>query len=115
VAPRKARSPKGLWLHVYGIRPPQPRTRLRRIAALLRAENRRAHEARRAWSGALISGPRGGPVTHVVMVSDSARRDERIQLSLEAELKKLAADILIPRPRRVQTGATRPSVRHGKR
>jgi hypothetical protein len=40
-------------------------------------------------------------VTHVVLVSDSARRDERIQLSLEAELKKLAADILMPRPRRV--------------
>jgi hypothetical protein len=53
------------------------------------------------WSGALISGTRRGHVTHVVLVSDSARRDEGIQLSLGAELTKLAADIFIPRPRRV--------------
>jgi hypothetical protein len=101
VAAKKPRSPKGLWLHVYGIRPPQPRKLLRRIAALLRAENHRARRAGRAWSGTLISGTRRGPVTHVVLVSDSARRDEGIQLSLGAELTKLAADIFIPRPRRV--------------
>jgi hypothetical protein len=84
------------------MRPPQPRKILRRIAALLRAENRRARQARRAWSGTLISGTRGGLVTHVVLVSDSARRDEEIQLSLGAELTKLEVDILIPMPLRVR-------------
>ncbi|HEX4600028.1 MAG TPA: hypothetical protein VH116_01445 [Gemmatimonadales bacterium] len=96
--PKYLPAPDGLWLHVYGIMPPQARKLFERVGALLDAEDRIARGVGRAWTGSLVSEAKDGPVTHVLIVSDSATRDDLIHLALEAELKKLDADIFIGVP-----------------
>jgi hypothetical protein len=100
-SPKELRSHNGLWLHVYGIMPPQPRALFKKVAALLGAEGRVARNAGRAWTGSLVSEAKDGPVTHVLIVSDSATRDDLIHVAIESELKQLSADIFIGVPMRV--------------
>lgn len=101
---------QGLWLHVYGIMPPHPRTLLKKLAALLDAEDRVARRAGRPWTATLVSETRDGPVTHVVIVTDNLSRQDLIHLAVESELKQLTADIFIgmptqmPRPAKVASG-----------
>ncbi len=98
MAAKRPRPAQGLWLLVYGIIPEQPRKLLKKVAAILGAEDRIARAAGRSWTGGLVSESRDGPVTHVLIVSDSERRDSLIHLALEAELKQLAVDVLITLP-----------------
>lgn len=105
MATRTSKSPLGLWLHVYGIMPPHPRKVLKKLASLLDTEDRVARRAGRPWTGGLISETKEGPVTHVVIVTDTVSRHELINLAIEAELKALAADIFIGLPTPVQQGA----------
>jgi hypothetical protein len=91
-----------LWLHVYGIKPAQPRKLFRKITALLRAEDRIAEGSGRSWTGSLVSETKEGPVTHVLIVSESAERHDLVHVVLEAELKKLVADITMVVPRQVR-------------
>ena len=98
VATRASKSPLGLWLHVYGIMPPHSRKVLKKVASLLDAQDRAARRAGRPWTGGLISETKDGPVTHVVIVTDTVSRHGLINLAVEAELKALAADIFIGLP-----------------
>jgi hypothetical protein len=102
VATRSSKAPLGLWLHVYGIMPPHPRKLLRKLASLLDTEDRVARRAGRPWTGGLISETKDGPVTHVVIVTDTVSRQGLINLAVEAELKQLAADVFIGLPTPVQ-------------
>lgn len=104
VATRSAKTVEGLWLHIYGILPPHPRKLLRKLAGLLDAEDRVARRAGRAWTAGLISETKDGPVTHVVIVTDTVSRQGTINLAVEAELKELPADIFIGMPTPVQPG-----------
>jgi hypothetical protein len=94
---------QGLWLHIYGILPPHPRKLLKKLAGLLDAEDRAARRVGRPWTAGLISESKDGPVTHVVIVTDTVSRVGVINLAVEAELKALAADIFIGLPTPVQS------------
>jgi hypothetical protein len=98
VAVRSPQSPASLWLHVYGILPPQPHTLFKKIAALLAAEGRVARTVGRAWTGSLVSEIKEGPVTHLLIVSDRPSRDDLIHVALETELKHLDVEIFIGVP-----------------
>jgi hypothetical protein len=105
VATRGPKSAHGLWLHIYGIMPPHSRKLLKKLAALLDAEDRIARQVGRPWTAALVSETRDGPVTHVVIVTDNTSRQDLIHLAVEAELKELPADIFIGLPTPVQARA----------
>ena len=98
MATRVPKSADGLWLHIYGILPPHPRTLLKSLAALLDSEDRIARRAGRAWTAGLISETKDGPVTHVVIVTDTVSRHGLINLAVEAELKNHPVDIFIGMP-----------------
>ena len=102
MATRSLKSSDGLWLQIYGILPPHPRKLLKKLAALLQAEDRVARRAGRPWTGGLISETKDGPVTHVVIVTDTLSRHGLINLAVESELKQLAADIFIGMPTPVE-------------
>ena len=105
VAMRSAKTAEGLWLHIYGILPPHPRKLLRKLAGLLDAEDLVARRVGRPWTAGLISETKDGPVTHVVIVTDTVSRQGTINLAVEAELKELPADIFIGMPTPVRPGA----------
>lgn len=105
VATKGVTTGNGLWLHIYGILPPHPRIVLKKLAGLLDAEDRIARRAGRSWTGGLISETKEGPVTHVVIVTDTVSRLGMINLAVEAELKELPADIFIGMPTPVRPRA----------
>ena len=89
------RSPGALWAYAYLIVPPQPRSRLERIGAIIDGENLSAEGEARIWTGRLVLERR---ITHILVVSDSPEQSRAVNRHLEAELTRIGADFSLTTP-----------------
>lgn len=77
-----------LWAYTYQIEPPQTKSRLRAIKALLDQARWAALQESRTWAGRLVLGPR---MTRILIVSDAAEPNQEMNRKLETELDHLKA------------------------
>jgi hypothetical protein len=91
----KGRSPPPIWAYAFRIVPPQSKTRLRAIGALLEQAHLAAHGESRTWAGRLILGAK---TTRILIVSDSLARSRDVNRRLEAEFKRLKVDVSVTEP-----------------
>jgi hypothetical protein len=92
---RKSRGPATIWAYAFRIAPPQTRSRLRAVGALLDEEHSAAQDASRTWAGRLTLGKR---VTHILIVSDSLARSRKVNRRLEVELRRLKVGFAVTEP-----------------
>ena len=92
-------SPRTVWAYTYQIVPPQSRSRLRAVRAILDHEHSAGHEGAPTWGGRLIL---GAQMTRIMIVSDSLDRSREVNERLEAELKQLEAEFTLTEPVAVQ-------------
>lgn len=97
-----------LWAYTYQIVPPQNKSRLRAIKALLDQEHVAAQHGSRTWAGRLV---RGAQMTRILIVSDSLERGREVDQRLEAELKHLKVDFSVTEPVALPGDAASPSPR----
>jgi hypothetical protein len=90
-----SRSSQTIWAYAYQILPPQTKSRLRAVIALLNQEHSAAHDGSRTWAGRLILGAR---MTSILIVSSSLDRIREVNQRLEAELKHLKVDVAVTEP-----------------
>jgi hypothetical protein len=79
-------SPRAIWAYAYQIVPPQTRSRLRAVGAILDQEHATAQHGSRTWAGRLIV---GAQVTRILIVSDNLELSHEANQRLEAELRLL--------------------------
>jgi hypothetical protein len=91
----RGRSAATIWAYAFRIVPPQAKSRLRAVGALLDKEHSAAHDASRTWAGRLIHGAR---TTHILIVSDSLDRSRTLNRRLEAEFKRLKVGFSVSEP-----------------
>jgi hypothetical protein len=84
-----------VWIYSYEIVPPQPEDRLRGVDALLDDHGSRARSRGQTWEGRLVSQEH---VTHIFVVSDSARQDLEVNHHVEAALRDLKARFSLTSP-----------------
>lgn len=95
VARERSRSPQTVWAYAYQIVPPQTKSRLRAVRALLEQEHSAAEHGSRTWAGRLILGAK---MTRILIVSDSLERSREVNSRLEAELEQLNVDFSVTEP-----------------
>lgn len=95
VARERSRSPQTVWAYAYQIVPPQTKSRLRAVRALLDKEHSAAQHGSRTWAARLILGAK---MTRILIVSDSLERNREVNLRLEAELEQLNVDFSVTEP-----------------
>jgi len=96
---RKGSRPlRTIWAYAYQIVPPQTRSRLRAVRALLDQEHSTAQDGSRAWAGRLIVGAK---VTRILVVSDGREHSAEVNRKLEAELNLLQATFTVSEPVRL--------------
>lgn len=88
-------SPRTVWAYTYQIVPPQTRSRLRAVRALLDQEHAAVHDGSGTWGGRLILGTK---MTRIMIVSDSLERRREVNQRLEAELKQLKVEFTATEP-----------------
>ena len=84
-----------VWVYSYEIVPPQPADRLRGVDALLHQHGSQARGRGETWEGRLVAHEH---VTHILVVSDSARQDLEVNHQVEAALGDLEARFAISAP-----------------
>lgn len=92
---KSSRSPQTIWAYAYQIVPPQTKSRLRAVRALLDQEHSAAQQGSRTWAGRLIL---GAQMTRILIVSDSLERSREVNQRLEAELELLEVDFSVTEP-----------------
>jgi hypothetical protein len=95
VAEKGIGPPRTIWAYAYQIVPPQTKSRLRAVRALLDQEHSIAQNGSRAWAGRLIVGTK---MTRILVVSDSLVHSAEVNQKLEAELKLLQATFTVSEP-----------------
>lgn len=95
VTRRAGKSPQTVWAYAYQIVPPQTKSRLRAVRALLDQEHSAAQQGSRTWAGRLIL---GAQMTRILIVSDSLERSREVNQRLEAELEQLEVDFSVTEP-----------------
>jgi hypothetical protein len=95
VAGRSVRPSPTVWAYAYQIVPPQTKSRLRAVRALLDKEHVAAQLGSRAWAGRLIL---GAQMTRILIVSDSLEWSREVNQRLEAELNQLKVDFSVTEP-----------------
>lgn len=88
-------SPETIWAYTYQIVPPQTRSRLRAVKALLEEEHLATRRPPRTWAGRLIV---GAQATRILIVSNSLERSCEVNQRLEAELKQLQVEFSVTEP-----------------
>ncbi len=91
----RRRSPQTIWAYACQIEPPQTRSRLRAVTALLDQEHVAAQKGSRTWAGRLIL---GAHATRILIVSDSLERNRKVNRRLEAEINRLQAEFSVTVP-----------------
>jgi hypothetical protein len=84
-----------IWAYAYQIVPPQTKSRLRAVRALLDQEHSTAQNGSRAWAGRLIVGAK---MTRILVVSDSLEHSAEVNQKLETELNLLQATFTVSEP-----------------
>lgn len=102
----RSRSPQTIWAYAYQILPPQTKSRLRAVRALLDQEHSAAQHGSRTWAGRLILGAR---MTHILIVTDSLARSRMVNRRLEAQLKQLKVTFSVTGPVALPGDAASPS------
>jgi tRNA/tmRNA/rRNA uracil-C5-methylase (TrmA/RlmC/RlmD family) len=87
--------PRTVWAYACEIVPPQTRSRLRAVRALLDQGHSTAGNGDRAWAGRLIV---GAQATRILVVSDSLEHSAEVNRRLEAELNRLQAAFTVGEP-----------------
>jgi hypothetical protein len=108
---KKGRSPPTIWAYAFRIVPPQSKTRLRAVGALLDQAHLAAHGESRTWAGRLML---GAQTTRILIVSDSLARSREVNRRLEAEFKRLKVNVSVTEPVALP-GSSRLGRRHGAR
>lgn len=106
VARARSRSPRTTWAYAYQIVPPQTKSQLRAVSALLDQEHSAAKNGSRTWAGRLILGAR---MTRILIVSDNLEQSRKVNRRLEAELKHLEVGFSITAPVALPSNAASPS------
>jgi hypothetical protein len=101
----KSRLPQMLWAYTYQIVPPQSKSRLRAVRALLDQEHSAAKKASGTFAGRLIAGAR---VTRILIVSDCPELSCEVNQRLEAELENLKAEFSVSEPVALHGAAASP-------
>ncbi len=103
-ATRERGSTGTVWAYAYQIVPPQTKTRLAAVRALLDQEHSTAHngDGTRAWAGRLIIGAKA---TRILVVSDSLEHSAEVNEKLETELRLLQATFSMSEPVLLPAGA----------
>lgn len=84
-----------VWAYAYQIVPPQTKSQLGAVRALLAEEHSTARKGARAWAGRLIVGAK---MTRILVVSDSLEHSAEVNQRLEAELHLLQAPFSVGEP-----------------
>jgi hypothetical protein len=92
-----------VWAYAIEIVPPQTRSRLRAVRALLDQEHSAGTNGDRAWAGRLIVGAKA---TRILIVSDSLEHSADVNQKLEAELSLLQATVIVSEPVQVSAVAS---------
>jgi hypothetical protein len=95
VAKKGIAPPRTIWAYAYQIVPPQTRSRLRAVRALLDQEHATGNNGNRTWAGRLIVGAKA---TRILIVSDSLEHSADVNQKLEAELNLLQATFTVSEP-----------------
>ena len=95
VAGKVNHAPPKIWAYAFQIVPPQTKSRLRAVDAVLDQEHLAAHDISRTWAGRLILGTQ---TTRILIVSDSLARSRRVNRRLEAEFKRLKVNFSVTEP-----------------
>lgn len=94
-AEHQRRSQGTVWAYAYQIVPPQTKSRLAAVRALLEQEHSTAENGTRAWAGRLIVGAKA---TRILVVTDSLEHSAEVNQKLEAELRRLQAAFTVSDP-----------------
>ena len=94
---------KMIWAYAYEIVPPQPEERLHAIRTLIDAEHDVAKQKARTWRGKVVLKEE---VTHILVVSDSAKQNRDINRRLEAVLRELNVGFSLTAPMSVEDEGT---------
>lgn len=94
-----------LWAYAYEFMQPQPVDRMGAIQGLLDREEAEARKDARSWGSRFVTEKQ---VTHILIVSDSPRRDQVANRRLEADLGELKVDFFITEPTAIGDEAEEP-------
>jgi hypothetical protein len=89
------RPARTVWAYTIQIVPPQTRSRLRPVRALLDQEHAAGTNGDRSWAGRLIVGAKA---TRILIVSDSLEHSADVNRKREVELSLLEATITVSEP-----------------
>jgi hypothetical protein len=98
-----SKAAKPTWAYAYEIVPPQTEERLHAIRTLIDAEHDVAKKKARTWRGKVVLKEE---VTHILVVSDSAKQNRDINRRLEAVLKRLNVGFSLTTPMSVDDEGT---------
>jgi hypothetical protein len=92
VEKKLGRSPRDLWAYAYLIIAPQSENQLDVIRMMVDKENSDAEGGPRIWAGRMVLEKR---LTHILIVCDSPEQNRKINLLLEAELRRMQAEFFL--------------------